>query len=86
MHQGGGEEAQTAVRGGAAGDFGEGLPGLYGTNGNSHLLQVSGTGYDGRGRRLAGGGGKPNKGLEDLDADDENPGPGGVITEDIRFF
>ena len=74
VHQGGGEEVQTAVRGGAAGDFTEGLPGLRGTAGNSHLIQVYGTGYDSGGRQLSGGDGKINKILEELDADDEDTG------------
>ena len=61
VHQGGGEEVQTAVGGGAAGEFTEGLPGLRGTAGNSHLVQVYWTGSDGRGRRLAGSGRQPEK-------------------------
>ena len=64
MSQGGGEEVQTAVGGGAAGDFIEGLPGLRGTSGSIHLVQVYGTGYDGGRRRLDGGGGQTKKGTE----------------------
>ena len=72
-------------RRGAAGEFGEGLPGLWGTAGDSHLVQLPGTGYESRGRRLYGGDGKLKKGLEDLDVDDKDPGPGGGRPEDIRF-
>ena len=68
------------------GEFREGLTGLRGTAGNSHLFQVSVTGSDGGGRQLAGGGGQPEKGSEELDADDEDPGPGGVRPEDVQFF
>ena len=42
--------------------------------------------FYGWGRRLAGGGGKPEKVPEDLDADGKDPGPIGVIPKDIRFF
>ena len=62
VRQGGGEEAQTAGGGGVSGEFGEGLTGLWGITGDSHLVQGPGTGYDGRGRHLAGGYGKINKG------------------------
>ena len=85
MRQGGGEEAHTSGGGRAAGYFGEVLPGLQGTAGKSHPIQVPGTDYDGGGQRMEGGGGKLNKGPEELDADDEDTGPGGVIIEDIRF-
>ena len=47
--KGGGEEVQTDLVGGAAGDFGEGLLDLLGTVGDSHLVQVPVTGYDGGG-------------------------------------
>ena len=82
MRQGGGEETQTAGGGGAAGEFVDVLPGLWGTAGNSHLVQVYGTGYDSGGRQLSGGGGKLNKILEELDADDEDTGLEGV---DLRI-
>ena len=53
VRQGGGKEALMVGGGGAAGDFGEGLPGLQGTVGNRHIFQISGTGADGGGRKLA---------------------------------
>ena len=68
------------------GDFVEGLPGLWGTAGDSHLFQLSGNGYDSGGQQLSGGGGKLKKISEELDVDDEDPGPGGGRHEDIRFF
>ena len=68
---------QTAGKGGYEGEFGEGLPGLRGTAGNSHLVQVSGTGADGRGRKLLDGGRQPEEGKEQLDTDDEDTGQGG---------
>ena len=86
VRQGGGEQAQTAGGGGATGEFGEGLPGLWGTALHSHLVQVTGTGYDGGGRRLASGGRQTKKVLEELDADDEDPGLGGGRPEDIQFI
>ena len=48
VQQVGGEESHTAGGGGSVGEFREGLLGLQGTSGNSHLVQVSETGYDGR--------------------------------------
>ena len=56
VRQGGKKEAQMAGGGGAVGEFGEVLSSLRVTSGNSHLVQVSGTGSGGRGRRLASGG------------------------------
>ena len=64
MPRGGEEEVQTAGGGGSAGEFLEGLPGLWGTAGDSHIVQVPGTGYDGGGQQLAGDGGKLQKGSE----------------------
>ena len=58
VRQGGGEEATTAGGGGVAGDLGEGLPGLWGTTGDGHLVYVTGTGHDSGGRQLDGSGGK----------------------------
>ena len=72
-----------AGRGVAVGEFREGLPRLRGTSGNIHLVQVSGTVSDGGGRQLAGGVRQREKGQVDLDTDHEDPGPGGVIHEDI---
>ena len=66
--KGGGEKLQTTVGGGAAGEFGEGFSGLWLTSGDSHLVQLLGTDYDGGGRLLANGDGKLNKGSEELDA------------------
>ena len=51
MSQGGGEEEITAGGGGDAGDFREVLPGLSGTDRDSNLVKLTGTGYDGRGRQ-----------------------------------
>ena len=45
--QGGREEAQTAGGGGAAGEFGEGITGLWGIARASHLVRLTGKGYDG---------------------------------------
>ena len=86
VRQGEGEEAQTAGGGGAAGDFRESILDLWGTAGNSHLVQLPGTGYDGRGRRLSSGGGQPKKFLKELDADDKGTGQVGGRPEIIRFF
>ena len=72
--------------GGAAREFGEGFSSLQGTTGNSQLVQLSGTGYDGEGRRLVGGGGQPKKRSEELDADDKYNGPGGGRPKDVQFF
>ena len=44
------------------GEFGGGLPGLWGTSGDSNLVQIPGTGYDGGGQQLEGGGGQLKKG------------------------
>ena len=49
---GGGKEAQTAGRGGSAGEFGEGLPGLRINFGDRDIIQISGKGADGGGKRL----------------------------------
>ena len=86
VHQGEGEESQTAGGGGDAGEFVEGLPGLWGTAEDSHLVQVPGAVYDGGGRRLVGGGRQLKKGFEELDSDEEDPGSGGGRPEDILFF
>ena len=75
---------QTAGRRAATREFGEVLPSLQGTAGISDLVQVYGTGSDGGGRKLAGCGSQPEEGGEDLDADDEDPGPGGGRPEDIE--
>ena len=56
----------TVGGGGAVGEFGEGLLGLQGTAGNSHLVQISGTGYDGGGRQLARGVRQPGKVSEEV--------------------
>ena len=85
VRQGGREEAQTTGGGGSEGEFWEGLPGLWGNAGDSHLVQITGTGYDGGGRRLDGSGRKIKKGSEELEADDKDPGPGEGRPEDIRF-
>ena len=66
--------------GGSAGELREGLPGQQGTAGDSNIFQISGTGADGGGRRLARSGRQSEEGYEDLDMDDENTGPGGVET------
>ena len=58
VHLGGGEEVHKTGGGRYAGDIGEGLPGRCGTAGDSHLLQVLGTGYNSRGQKLAGSGGQ----------------------------
>ena len=76
VRQGGGEEAQTSGGGRAAGKFGEGLSGLWGTPRDNHFVQVPGKGYYVGGRQLAGSGGQLKKGSEELDVDDKNPGPG----------
>ena len=47
--QGGVKEAHMPGGGKSEGEFREGLPGLRGTAGNSHLVQVYRTGPDGRG-------------------------------------
>ena len=73
-----------AGKGGAEGEFGEGLPGLCGAYGNNHLVQVSRKGSDGKGRQLTGGGGQPEKVWEYLDADDKDPGTGGGGPKSIR--
>ena len=57
-----------------------------GTAGDSQLIEIPGTGYDGRGRQLAGDGGQLKKESGELDADDDDPGPRGFRPEDIRFF
>ena len=59
--QGGREEVQAADKVVAAGEFGEGLPGLWGIAVNSHLVKASGTGYGSGGLQLAGGGGQLKK-------------------------
>ena len=86
LRQEGVEEAQMAGGGGDAEDFGKVLPGLWETARYCHLVQVPGTGYYGGRRQLAGGDKQLNKGSEELDADDEDPGPGVGIPEHIRFF
>ena len=80
------EETQTAGGGGAVGDFREGILGLWGTTGDSQLVQVPGTVYDGRGQWMAGSGGQLKKILEELDANCQDPGTGRVRPKDIRFF
>ena len=62
VRQGGGKEAKTAGGGGAAGEFGEGLPGLRGTVGDCDTIQISGKGADGGGRQLNGSGRQPDEG------------------------
>ena len=42
------------------------------------------TGYVGGGKQLASGGGQLKKGLDDLDADDEDPVPGGYLVCFLR--
>ena len=59
-----GEELQMAGGGGTVGEFGEGLTGLWGTAGDSHIFQVPGTSYDSGGRRMDGSGRQINKGSE----------------------
>ena len=86
VRQGGGEEAQKSGGGGATGEFGEDLTGLWGTAGNSHPVQVYGTGYEFEGLKLACSGGQLKKGLEYLDADDEDTDTGGGRPNDIRFI
>ena len=49
VRQGGGKEAQTDCVRGATREFGEGLSVLWGTAGNSQIVQVSGMGSDGGG-------------------------------------
>ena len=53
VRQGGGKEVQKVVRGGATGEFREGLPGLQGTVGNHNIVQISDRGADGGGLQLA---------------------------------
>ena len=84
MSQGVQKEAHTSGGGGASGEFGEDLPGLRGIDENIHLVQVYGTGSDGGGQQLDGGSRQHEKGQEELDADDEDPGPGRGRPEDVR--
>ena len=58
MRQWGREEAQTAGGGGYVGDFGERFTDLQRTAGDSNLVQVPGTGYDGGVIRLDRDGGQ----------------------------
>ena len=74
VHQGGRKEAQKAGGGGATREFGKVLPGLRRTAGNIHLVQVSGTRYDGGRQRLAVGVRQPEEGEKDLDADGKDHG------------
>ena len=48
-HQKGGEESPKADKGGSVGEYREGLPGLWETDGDVHLVLVPGTGRDGGG-------------------------------------
>ena len=64
-----GEEAQTDGIGGAAGELGEVLSGLWGTTVNSHPAQVSGKGYDDGGWQLSRSGRQPAEGKDELGAD-----------------
>ena len=62
----GGQEETTTGGGGGQGQRGDGLRGLRGAVAGSPLVQIPGEDLDGGGRRLAGGGGKPGKGQEEL--------------------
>ena len=62
VQQGGGKEAHMAGRGGAAGEFGEDLPELWGTIGDHNIVQISWMGAEGGGRKLAVSGRKPEEG------------------------
>ena len=73
-----------AGRGGSAGELGESLTGLRGTVGYCSIIQISGKGDDGGGRKLAGSIRQPEEVQEELDADDEDPGTGGVIPKGLR--
>ena len=62
----GGQEETTTGGGGGQGQCRDGLRGLRGAVADSISVQISGEDLDGGGRQLAGGGGKPGKGQEEL--------------------
>ena len=62
----GGKEETTTGGGGGQGQRGDGLRGLRGAVADSTLVQISEEDPNGGGRQLAGGGGKPGQGQEDL--------------------
>ena len=69
-----------------SGERREGFQGLRGPTGVGHQVYLPGEGDDGGRRRLAGGGGKPGKGAEELGEAKEDIGEGGSDGADIGGF